>query len=68
MAEKTTAKSEKDDPRIQSAFVLKDGKKVPIKLRHVSLDEIERREAARVAEEDAAAMVAEHEKEQAKGK
>jgi hypothetical protein len=68
MAEKTTEKKAADDPQIQHAFVMKGGKKVPIKLRHVSSEEIERRLSAAQAEEDAAALIAEHEKEQAKAK
>ena len=58
----------KDDPRIQNAFVMKNGQKVPIKLRHVSLDEVMRRQSAIQAEEDAATVIAEHEKSEEKAK
>jgi hypothetical protein len=68
MPDKTTEKKAADDPRIQHAFVMKGGKKVPIKLRHVSAEDIERRLSAQQAEEDAAALIAEHQKEAAKGK
>jgi hypothetical protein len=68
MAEKTTDKKAAADPHIQHCFVMVNGQKVPIKLRHVSLEEMERREAVEHAEADAAALIAEHEKEAAKGK
>ena len=54
--------ADKKDPRIQDAFVMKGGKKIPIKMRHVSMDEYSRRQSAIAAEEDAAAVMAEHAK------
>ena len=49
----------KDDPQIQHAFVMKGGQKIPIKLRHVSMDEYSRRQASITAEEDAANLAEE---------
>ena len=55
-----------DDPRIQHAFVMQGGKKIPIKMRHASMDEYSRRQASVTAEEDAAKVAEEHQKAEAK--
>ena len=44
----------KPDSRIQNAFVMKNGQKIPIKLRHVSLEEVMRRQASIEADGDTA--------------